>query len=379
MISSLVLHVLVKLHACSFSWDHHRRHLITWVGTSLSLRGLKMYWKYTWYMEITDKCRTWSGDAYSLRLLGPKSNYCYAYCPILNTIHKINLHAFQSGCSQLSSTDNDIRWIKCLLWCWPNWFSCFHDYFGRVYIKMSLSLTTLTSIIIVSLRTGGSSYLWERCTAVYCDTRLWLTRGWPYTTLILLHLHKQCIQLFKAVNFQNVVIMKWIFKIVMVCDSDILLYHPMLLQCTVGPRLTNTLAGRTPLLNERFWPVPSIFSVKSCLKTPPLTNNPALPAQRTADCPPKVSVSEVFYLQFSFIFGTPIRVEQLILHLANASTLFCECILHVDTLFWQKPFVTLLCKISYTFVLHTKLYLLVQKVQTSKVPPVWQALACIIL
>ncbi len=60
---------------------------------------------------------------------------------------------------------------------------------------MSLSLTTLTSIIIVSLRTGGGSYLWERGTAVYRDTRLWLTRGGrglsSYTTLILLHLHKQ--------------------------------------------------------------------------------------------------------------------------------------------------------------------------------------------
>ncbi len=32
-------------------------------------------------------------------------------------------------------------------------------------------------------------------------------------------------------------------------------------QNTVEPRLTNTLLKRTPLLNERFWPVPDSFPV----------------------------------------------------------------------------------------------------------------------
>ncbi len=65
---------------------------------------------------------------------------------------------------------------------------------------------------------------------------------------------------------------------------------------TVEPRLTNTLVRRTPPLNERFWPVPTDFPVKSCLKTPPWTNNLAFPVERTAVCPPKVSVREVIYL-----------------------------------------------------------------------------------
>ena len=68
---------------------------------------------------------------------------------------------------------------------------------------------------------------------------------------------------------------------------------------TVEPRLTNTLLKRTPHLNERFWPVPNIFPVKSSLKTPLWANNPALPAQRTAVCPPKVSVCEVFTLKLN--------------------------------------------------------------------------------
>ncbi len=63
---------------------------------------------------------------------------------------------------------------------------------------------------------------------------------------------------------------------------------------TVEPRLTNTLLRRTPHLNERFWSVPDIFPVKSCLKTSPWANNLALPVERTAVCPPNVSVSEVF-------------------------------------------------------------------------------------
>ena len=63
---------------------------------------------------------------------------------------------------------------------------------------------------------------------------------------------------------------------------------------TVEPRLANTLVRRTPLFSERFWSVPNILSVKSCLKTPPWANNLGLPAQRTAVCPPKVSVREVF-------------------------------------------------------------------------------------
>ncbi len=67
---------------------------------------------------------------------------------------------------------------------------------------------------------------------------------------------------------------------------------------TVEPRLTNTLVGRTPLFSEQFWPVPNILPVKSCLKTPPLADNLALPAQRTAVCPPKVSVGEVFTFKF---------------------------------------------------------------------------------
>ena len=41
---------------------------------------------------------------------------------------------------------------------------------------------------------------------------------------------------------------------------------------------------------------PKHFPYQILYKTPVWTNNPALPAQRTAVCPPKVSVSEVFYL-----------------------------------------------------------------------------------
>ncbi len=63
---------------------------------------------------------------------------------------------------------------------------------------------------------------------------------------------------------------------------------------TVEPRLTNTLLKRTPLSSERFWPVPNNFLVKSYLKTPLWANNLALPVQRTAVCPPKVFVCEVF-------------------------------------------------------------------------------------
>ncbi len=63
---------------------------------------------------------------------------------------------------------------------------------------------------------------------------------------------------------------------------------------TVEPCLTNTLLRRAPHLNERFWSVPNIFPIKSYVKTPLLTNNPALPAERTAVCPPEVFVREVF-------------------------------------------------------------------------------------
>ena len=62
---------------------------------------------------------------------------------------------------------------------------------------------------------------------------------------------------------------------------------------TVEPRLTNTLLRRTPHFNERFWPVPNILTVKSCLKTSPGANNLALPVQRTDFCPPNVSAHGV--------------------------------------------------------------------------------------
>ena len=64
---------------------------------------------------------------------------------------------------------------------------------------------------------------------------------------------------------------------------------------TVEPRLTDTLLKRTPLSNERLWPVPTISPYKSCLKTPPWANNPGFPVERTLVCPPKVFVSEVFF------------------------------------------------------------------------------------
>ncbi len=46
--------------------------------------------------------------------------------------------------------------------------------------------------------------------------------------------------------------------------------------CTVKPRLTNTLAGQTPLLNEQFWSVPNNFYVKPWDKEPRRTNGPHL-------------------------------------------------------------------------------------------------------
>ncbi len=92
---------------------------------------------------------------------------------------------------------------------------------------------------------------------------------------------------------------------------------------TVEPRLTNTLVKRTPLLNERFWPVPNIFPVKSCLKTPPWADNLALPAERTAVCPPKVFVCEVFTLKLKFSFTCKLQPYNLstqqILHLPRLS------------------------------------------------------------
>ena len=63
---------------------------------------------------------------------------------------------------------------------------------------------------------------------------------------------------------------------------------------TVEPRLTNTLLRQTPNFKEQFGPVPNIFSVKSCLKTPLWANSLALPVGRTTGCPPKVFASEVF-------------------------------------------------------------------------------------
>ncbi len=82
------------------------------------------------------------------------------------------------------------------------------------------------------------------------------------------------------------------------CYSE-LLRTKKKLSSTVEPRLTNTLLRRTPHLDEQFWPVPNIFSVKSCLKTPLWANNLALPVERTAVCPPKVSVCEVFTLNMA--------------------------------------------------------------------------------
>ena len=81
---------------------------------------------------------------------------------------------------------------------------------------------------------------------------------------------------------------------------------------TVEPRLTNTLVRRTPHLNEQFWSVPDIFPVKSCLKTSPWANNLALPAERTAVCPPKVSVSEVFTLPCQSVTCRALHQKQLI-------------------------------------------------------------------
>ncbi len=58
--------------------------------------------------------------------------------------------------------------------------------------------------------------------------------------------------------------------------------------CTVEPRLTNTLLGRTPLLNEQLWSVPNIFSV---IYTKIRYKTSRKVSKFSTCCPPKMVIS----------------------------------------------------------------------------------------